>query len=56
MLTNFYGIHRDPRFWTDPERFDPERFAEHNPPPPAAVYCPFGFGALVLLSCAMAGD
>ena len=39
--------HRDPRLWTDPDRFDPERFsperAEHKRHPYAFV--PFGGGA-----------
>jgi cytochrome P450 len=36
--------HRDPRFWPEPERFDPLRFVgEHDRPPFA--YMPFGGGA-----------
>ncbi len=40
-----YGIHRDPRFWRDPETFDPEHFsaartAEHR----RFAYMPFGAG------------
>ena len=39
-----WATHRDPRFWPDPERFDPGRFVgEHDRPPFA--YMPFGGGA-----------
>lgn len=39
------GIHRDPKYYTDPEKFDPERFNEENKTKinPAA-YLPFGAG------------
>jgi len=38
-----WATHRDPRFWPDPERFDPLRFiGEHDRPPFA--YVPFGGG------------
>ncbi|MGW0246619.1 cytochrome P450 [Nocardia goodfellowii] len=39
-------IHRDPRWWRDPDTFDPSRF--HDPsasgPRPALAYLPFGAG------------
>src|SRR6185312_9499530 len=39
-----WATHRDPRFWPEPERFDPSRFVgEHDRPPFA--YMPFGGGA-----------
>lgn len=38
-----WATHRHPRFWPDPERFDPMRFVgEHDRPPFA--YVPFGGG------------
>jgi cytochrome P450 len=38
--------HRDPRFWEDPLRFDPERFSEQNKAGrPRFCYFPFGAGA-----------
>ena len=45
VLVNLFNVHRHPRFWTDPERFNPDRFAPENK---KAVhrfaYIPFGAG------------
>jgi cytochrome P450 len=38
-----WATHRDPRFWPDPERFDPLRFVGEDARPPFA-YVPFGVG------------
>jgi cytochrome P450 len=40
-----YVLHRDARFWPDPERFDPDRFSPARMPhPPEYVYFPFSGG------------
>ena len=40
-----YVTHRDPRYWTDAERFDPERFSpDQIAGRPSHVYFPFGEG------------
>uniref|UniRef100_A0A2P2I7R7 Cytochrome P450 6k1-like n=1 Tax=Hirondellea gigas TaxID=1518452 RepID=A0A2P2I7R7_9CRUS len=40
-----YSIHRDSRYYPDPERFDPERFTSENKARrPQIVYMPFGSG------------
>jgi cytochrome P450 len=38
-----YVLHRHPAFFPDPERFDPDRFADSRPS--RAAYLPFGDGA-----------
>src|SRR5258708_29567913 len=45
VILNIYGMHRDPRFYPDPERFDPERFSPENEKKlPKYAYLPFGGG------------
>lgn len=40
-----YITHRDPNYWPDPERFDPQRFMPENlASRPGHVYYPFGEG------------
>jgi cytochrome P450 len=39
-----FVVHRDPRYFPDPERFDPDRFASASPGWPEAAYFPFGAG------------
>lgn len=40
-----YALHRDPRLWPEPERFDPERFSpEGVASRPRMAYLPFGGG------------
>jgi len=39
------GIHHDPQYYPEPERFDPERFTEENKNGrPHFTYLPFGEG------------
>jgi cytochrome P450 len=46
VLMSQYVTHRDPRYYTDPTRFDPERWtAEARESRPQFTYFPFGAGA-----------
>jgi cytochrome P450 len=45
VLVSQWVTHRDPRFWPDPERFDPLRFTpESKAERPKMAYFPFGAG------------
>ncbi|MCW2927959.1 MAG: cytochrome [Thermoleophilia bacterium] len=42
-------VHRDPRWWPEPERFDPDRFIDPDPDRPRWAYSPWGGGARVCI-------
>jgi cytochrome P450 len=45
VFINTYGIHHDPRFYPDPDRFDPQRMThEARTGRSHFVYVPFGAG------------
>jgi cytochrome P450 len=44
MAMSPWFTHRDPRYWKDPLRFDPERWAAGAPRPPDGAYFPFSAG------------
>ncbi len=45
VLLPLYLLHRHPRYWQDPDRFWPERFAgEHDAERPRFAYMPFAAG------------
>jgi cytochrome P450 len=50
VTVNTYALHRDPRFFDDPERFDPERFAAGwEERIPRYAFLPFGGGPRVCI-------
>ncbi|XP_044762892.1 cytochrome P450 9e2-like [Coccinella septempunctata] len=45
IMIPIWGLHRDPKHWDNPDRFDPERFsAENRHKVDPYVYVPFGVG------------
>ena len=46
IAVHTWGVHHMPEYWPDPERFDPERFAEHRREDKSHrhAYLPFGSG------------
>jgi cytochrome P450 len=50
VVMSFHAMHRDPRYWDEPERFNPERFNPENEKRiPKYVYLPFGAGPRVCI-------
>jgi cytochrome P450 len=53
VLLAEYLLHRDPRFWDEPERFRPERWTERGDATPPArhrfAYFPFGAGPRICI-------
>ncbi len=46
LIAPQFAVHRDPRFWPDPLRFDPSRFTkEAKASRPKLAYFPFGAGS-----------
>jgi cytochrome P450 len=55
VLINIYGLHRDARYFPEPDRFDPERFSPENEKRlPKYAYLPFGGGPRVCIGNAFA--
>ncbi|CAG9860123.1 unnamed protein product [Phyllotreta striolata] len=45
VMIPLYGLHRDPEYYPDPDKFDPERFnATNRSKIPVSAYLPFGEG------------
>jgi cytochrome P450 len=44
VLVGTYNLHRHPAFWTNPERFLPERWLDGERPAARYAYLPFGAG------------
>jgi cytochrome P450 len=50
VLLNVAGIHRNPRVWADPERFDPDRFSPDGEKALVRkAYLPFGAGPRICI-------
>ena len=54
VIIPVYAIHHDPRYYPEPNRFDPERFSEENKKTrPEGTYLPFGDGPRICIGMYM---
>jgi cytochrome P450 len=53
ILLPYWLLHRSPRWWSCPERFDPSRFL-HGATPDRLTYLPFGVGRHVCIGAQLA--
>ncbi|OSC40839.1 cytochrome P450 [Mycobacterium decipiens] len=49
VIIPIHHIHNDPRWWPDPERFDPSRFLRSARDRPRSAYLPFGGGRRICI-------
>ncbi|CAM4333365.1 Putative cytochrome P450 120 [Mycobacterium basiliense] len=49
VVIPIHHVHHDPRWWPDPERFDPERFLSAAKTRPRSSYLPFGGGRRICI-------
>src|ERR1700739_183038 len=49
VLIPIHHIHHDPRWWPDPETFDPTRFCPPDRDRPRSAYLPFGGGRRICI-------
>lgn len=50
LIIPIYSLHRDPKYYSDPEVFDPERFTEENiNSRPLGTFLPFGDGPRICI-------
>lgn len=50
FLLSIYGLHRNPKYWPDPDKFDPDRFSKENKEKQVkGSYIPFGNGQRVCI-------
>lgn len=49
VLIPIHHIHHDPRWWPDPETFDPNRFCRPDKDRPRSAYLPFGGGRRICI-------
>ncbi|QUR67232.1 cytochrome P450 [Mycobacterium spongiae] len=49
VVIPIHHIHHDPRWWPDPERFDPGRFMKSARDRPRSAYLPFGGGRRICI-------
>jgi len=49
VIIPIHHIHHDPRWWPDPERFDPSRFLGCAKDRPRSAYLPFGGGRRICI-------
>ncbi len=54
LMASIYLSHRDARYWSDPDEFQPERFARGAKKPPPFTYVPFGGGTRTCIGAAFA--
>jgi len=49
VVVSQYVVHRDPRWWPNPDAFAPERWLEPAPDRPKYAYFPFGGGSRICI-------